>query len=220
MLCLQLTKWLNQMDNAVSSEQNAEQKILAAARKVFVNKGFAGARMQEIADEAGINKALLHYYFRSKDKLFEQIFREAFGKLVPGLAEIFTRPISFFEKIEQFTEAYISVVIENPFIPVFVLSEIHRNPDEFFSTYIQPEMADTVQIIGIEITKAVQIGTIRPIDPRHLMMNLMSMCVFPFVARPMLQKMMQITDLDFGNLLEQRKKEVSQFINLAIQPIK
>jgi AcrR family transcriptional regulator len=208
------------MDNTTSLEQNAEQKILAAARKVFINKGYAGARMQEIADEAGINKALLHYYFRSKDKLFEQIFREAFGKLLPSIEDIFTRPISIFEKIERYTEAYISVVIENPFIPVFVLSEIHRNPDNFFTTYVKPEMAGAVKTIGQEIAKAVQAGTIRPIDPRHLMMNLMSMCVFPFVARPMLQKMMQISDLDFGNLLEQRKKEVSQFINLAIQPIK
>jgi TetR/AcrR family transcriptional regulator len=219
-ILLHLTKWLNQVDKPATLEKNAEAKILAAARNVFINKGYAGARMQEIADEAGINKALLHYYFRSKDKLFEQIFREAFGKLLPSIAEIFTRPISIFEKFEQFTEAYISVVIENPFIPVFVLSEMHRNPDEFFGTYIQPEMAGNVQIIGQEIAKAVQAGTIRPIDPRQLMMNLMSLCVFPFVARPMFQKMMQISDADFEKMLMLRKKEVSQFIILAIQPIK
>ncbi len=208
------------MDNTIVLEQNAEAKILEAARKVFVNKGFAGARMQEIADEAGINKALLHYYFRSKDKLFEHIFREAFGKLVPELTEIFTRPISIFEKIEQFTHAYISVVIEHPFIPVFVLSEIHRNPDDFFKTYIQPELLSNVQIIGQQFANAVQTGTIRPIDPRQLIMNVMSLCVFPFVARPMLQRMMQLSDEAFQQMLEKRKTEVSQFIIQAIQPTK
>lgn len=207
------------MDNTILLEKNAEQKIFEAARKVFQQKGFTGARMQEIANEAGINKALLHYYFRSKEKLFEHIFKEAFGKLLPSLAEIFTRPISIFEKIELFTQAYISIVIEHPFIPVFVLSEMHRNPDEFFSTYIQPQLLQNVQVIGQEFAKAAQSGIIRPIDPRQLMMNVMSLCVFPFVARPMLQRMMQISDKDFQKMLEQRKNEVSQFINQAIQPI-
>jgi len=208
------------MDNTVAIEQNAEEKILAAAKKVFVNKGFTGARMQELADEAGINKALLQYYFRSKTNLFKKIFREAFSRLVPSLAEIFTRPISIFEKIELFTHAYISTVIEQPFIPVFVLSEMHRNPEDFFTTHVQPELLGNVQLIGQEFAKAIQMGIIRPIDPRQLMMNVMGLCVFPFVARPMLQRMMQVSDVAYQQLLEQRKTEVSQFINQAIQPIK
>lgn len=206
------------MAKSVQEVQNAEEKILAAARKVFLHKGFTGARMQEIADEAGINKALLHYYFRSKEKLFEEIFREAFGKLLPSLAGIFKEPISIFEKIERFTEGYITIVLEHPYIPVFVLSEMHRNPDEFFDTHVRPDLRSNVQLIGKQFAEAIAQGLIRPIDPRQLMMNMMSLCVFPFVARPMLQRMMQASDKTYHSLLEQRKKEVSQFIIAAIKP--
>ncbi len=217
-LSLYLTKWLNYMDNTLVSDQSTEQRILEAARRVFVVKGFAGARMQEIADAAGINKALLHYYFRSKEKLFEQIFREAFGRLLPGLAEIFSRPLPFFRKIELFTETYISLVIEQPYLPVFVLSEMHRNPDDFFQKHIQPEMLASIRQIGRQFAEAAQEGLIRPIDPRQLMLNIMSLCVFPFVGRPMLQRMMQVNDTEYQQLMEARRQSVSAFIIQAIQP--
>ena len=206
------------MDNTLVSDQSTEQRILEAARRVFVVKGFAGARMQEIADAAGINKALLHYYFRSKEKLFEQIFREAFGRLLPGLAEIFSRPLPFFRKIELFTETYISLVIEQPYLPVFVLSEMHRNPDDFFQKHIQPEMLASIRQIGRQFAEAAQEGLIRPIDPRQLMLNIMSLCVFPFVGRPMLQRMMQLNDTEYQQLMEARRQSVSAFIIQAIQP--
>jgi AcrR family transcriptional regulator len=206
------------MAKAEQAVQNAEAKILEAARKVFLQKGFTGARMQEIADEAGINKALLHYYFRSKEKLFDEIFREAFGKLLPSLAGIFQEPISIFEKIEKFTEGYITLVLEHPYIPVFVLSEMHRNPDEFFETHMRPDLRSNVQLIGKQFAEAIEKGLIKPIDPRQLMINMMSLCVFPFVARPILQRMLKTNDKTYHSLLEQRKKEVSQFIIAAIKP--
>src|SRR6185437_7301913 len=96
-----LTIWLNSMVKN-KKEKTAEEKILDAAKKVFVTKGMAGARMQDIADEAGINKALLHYYFRSKEKLFEMIFAEAAEKLFPKINAIFESDVPLFEKIERF----------------------------------------------------------------------------------------------------------------------
>lgn len=87
------------MGNTETAIENAEQKILTAARNVFIRKGFAGARMQEIADEAGINKALLHYYFRSKEKLFEVIFKESFGKLLPKGPKYFNSRVQCSKKL-------------------------------------------------------------------------------------------------------------------------
>jgi TetR/AcrR family transcriptional regulator len=208
------------VDSNKETIEGTEERILAAARKVFFKQGYGGARMQEIADEAGINKAMLHYYFRSKDKLFEQVFREAFGRLLPSLADIFSQPVSIFEKIEQFTQAYISIVTEHPYLPVFVLSEMHRNPDEFFNNFVHPDMVDNIRNIGQQFYEAVKQGTIRPIDPRQLMVNVMSLCVFPFIARPMLQRLMQIPDADYQLMLEKRKQEVSRFVIQAIQPDK
>src|SRR6478672_10927133 len=106
-------------------DETAEARILTAARKVFIAKGMAGARMQDIADEAGINKALLHYYFRSKEKLFEQIFKELSFQFLPRVNAIFESDKPLFEKIEMFCCEYISKMIENPFIQLFIVNEMN-----------------------------------------------------------------------------------------------
>src|SRR6476620_11888786 len=104
-------------------DQSTEEKILLAARKVFLNKGMDGARMQDIADEAGINKALLHYYVRSKDKLFEQIFLEVASSMLPHIFSIFQSDDTLFTKIDKFCDAYITTQIKTPYVPIFILIE-------------------------------------------------------------------------------------------------
>jgi AcrR family transcriptional regulator len=200
------------------TDVNPEKRILDAARKVFIQKGYAGARMQEIADEAEINKALLHYYFRSKDKLFEVIFKESFGKLIPRLAFTFREKVPLALKIERFVTAYISVVLDHPYLPVFVLSEIHRNPDQFFQQFVQPEMREGIQEIITQIQIAVNTGEINPINPRELMINIMSLSIFPFVGRPMIQRIMGFSSSEYDEMLTERGKTVSQFILQAITP--
>ncbi|MEJ0102141.1 MAG: TetR/AcrR family transcriptional regulator [Bacteroidota bacterium] len=116
----------------VKRDETTEERILEAARKVFVRKGMTGARMQEIADEAGINKALLHYYFRNKEMLFDTIFRQAAQKLFPQLNIIFESDMPLFEKIETFVATYIDVMLENPYLPMFVLGEINQDPGKFY----------------------------------------------------------------------------------------
>src|SRR5678810_1109142 len=125
-----LTIWLNYM---VKNEKQlgAEERILEAACKVFTTKGMAGARMQDIADEADINKALLHYYFRDKDKLFEVVFMEEAQKFFPKINAIFNSDAPLFEKIENFVNEYIDEMLENPYLPWFVLNEMNRDPDQF-----------------------------------------------------------------------------------------
>ncbi|HPE56224.1 MAG TPA: TetR/AcrR family transcriptional regulator [Bacteroidales bacterium] len=195
---------------------NTEQKILEAARLVFTQKGFEGARMQEIADEAGINKALLHYYYRSKDKLFEGVFREAFFTMVPQVMDLLKSEMPLFEKIRFFTSNYIEIFINNPFIPGFVLHELSVNPkrivDLLSNLGIQPALfLDQIQA---EIDK----GIIKPIDPRNLLTNMLAMCIFPFVARPILQNILFTNDEQaFAQFVEDRKKAVPEFIINAIK---
>src|SRR6476646_10827126 len=110
-------------------EQNTEKKILAAAKKIFLKEGMAGARMQDIADGAGINKALLHYYFRSKEKLFEMIFKEAIKEFLPKINLIFESDKDLFEKIEMFCKEYIDQIRKTPYLPVFILNEVNQQPE-------------------------------------------------------------------------------------------
>src|SRR3954463_7666646 len=103
-----------------------EQKILEAAKQVFFDKGMHGARMQDIADKAGINKAMLHYYFRSKEKLFETIFIDATGHLFPKLSSILESDKTIFEKIELICVEYINQIQQIPYLPIFIISEASR----------------------------------------------------------------------------------------------
>ena len=195
----------------VKKEAGAEQRILEAAKKVFMQKGLAGARMQDIADEAGINKAMLHYYFRSKDKLFEVIFKEAASALFPKIVAIISEDISLFDKIRKFTKEYLEIVIENPYLPLFVLNEVNKQPVNFHAKMFAAKPPDFSLLVK-QIDSEVKKGIIKPISPVHLVMNMMSMCVFPFISKPMLQIVMHMDDLQFRYLMDQRKTEIANFI--------
>jgi AcrR family transcriptional regulator len=198
-------------------QTDTETLILDAARKVFLENGFDGSTMQQIATVAGINKALLHYYFRSKDRLFEAVFMEAFAKMVPNLFKIFTADVPFTEKIKGLVNAYISALQEYPQIPQFILHELHRNPgriiDLMHSTGLDPDMV--MNIIRMELKK----GHLVEIEPHQFMVNLLALCIFPFAARPMIQGFIFKNDAKaYGEFLEKRKTEVADFIINSITP--
>ena len=200
----------------LKKDQSTEERILSAARKVFVRRGMAGARMQDIADEAGINKALLHYYFKNKEKLFETIFKAATLEFLPRMNAIFESDMPLFEKIETFCREYIDQVMKTPFIPIFLLSELNKQPDQFIKKMWgnqKPKMKIMAEQVQAEIKK----GSIKPVNPLNLVMNMFGMCVFPFVAKPMIHFATGISDAQFYELMELRKKEIPQFIIDAIK---
>jgi TetR/AcrR family transcriptional regulator len=167
-----------------TKKDSTEDKILEAAKNVFVAKGMEGARMQEIADEAGINKALLHYYFRSKERLFEAIFSEIIKFAFPKITRIAQSDEPFINKIEQVVDAYIDLLIKHPFIPGFVMKELNRDPSGLFKMVVKFGL--NPQVIFDQIQLAMDRGEIIPMQPRHLAANIISMCIFPFAARPLI----------------------------------
>lgn len=200
-------------------EETTEQKILTAAREVFTRKGYAAARMQEIADRAEINKGLLHYYFKSKEKLFRAVFDEAFGRFAHNANRIFETGLPLFEKIEAFVHTYMDILEENPQLPVFVLGELNRNPKAFVESVLARDTRpDALKFLG-QIQLAVQSGRIRPVDPFHLLVNMLGLCVFPFMARPMIQGLLEIDADSFDQLMKKRRREVIDFVLHAIRPI-
>lgn len=201
------------------TDQNTEERIMEAAKKVLFSKGFSGARMQDIADEAEINKALLHYYFRSKDKLFGMIFKEATGKLMPKISSIFSNPdMPFDDKIRAFCSSYISTWIEQPYIPMFVLHEMHSNPGTGLARFFEDEKANHIRKDVLESIKtAIKKKEIRPVDPYHLVLNMISLCLFPFMGSPVFKKLTGISDKQFDVMMAQRADEVSNFILESIK---
>lgn len=198
-------------------EASTEEKIMNAAREVFTRKGFAAARMQEIADVAGINKGLLHYYFRNKNKLFHAVFYEAFGQFALRINEVFGADMPLFEKIEAFVEQYMDTLIANPALPSFVINELNQNGEAFVKELMSSkDKPNPLPLIG-QIQMEVQAGRIREVNPFHLVLNMLSLCAFPFIARPLFQSIAQVDNEAYLKLMENRKQEIIAFIHHAIR---
>lgn len=198
-----------------TKKDSTEDKILEAAKNVFVAKGMEGARMQEIADEAGINKALLHYYFRSKERLFEAIFVEIIKFAFPKITRIAQSEEPIINKIEQVIDAYIDLLIKHPFIPGFIIKELNRDPSGLFKMVVKFGL--NPQVIFDQIQLAMDRGEIIQMPPRHLAANIISMCIFPFAARPIISFVMFKDDKDaLDAFYAERADVIKQFVINAI----
>lgn len=205
----------------VKKDQNSlittQEKILHSAREVFLAKGMEGARMQEIADHAGINKALLHYYFRNKETLFHAIFGQAMLELIPALTEVFRSDRPLLEKIPDFFSIHIGFIQANPLIPQFIIMEVSRNPEIILNGFKVLNQQGLFEKFANDVNTSIKKGEILPIDPLQLIINLVSLSVFPFIAKPLLVKMFGIGENGFEQLVEKRKTEVSKFVINALK---
>jgi len=193
------------------NEISTEDKILLAASEVFTEKGFAGARTRNIADEAGINLALLNYYFRSKEKLFDQVMKVKivllFGKIIPIISNEKT---TIEEKIDLASEKYFEILSKNPNLPLFVISEIQKKNSDIKS--ILPVEKILMNSVIIQ-----QIKEKNPeLNPFHFLLNFLGMTVFPFLARPVFQNFHIMNDDEFKKFVEERKTLVPQWIKLIL----
>ena len=195
---------------------NTEEHILQTAREVFMQFGYDGTSMQMIADRAGINKSLLHYYYRSKERLFRQIFSKVFSQFIPHVGVIFMSDMSLEEKVHAFVERYIDVFIQHPFIPIFVMQELSKNPQHL--TELIREAGINPDLMIENISRMLEREDVRLKDPRQFLVNLIGLCVFPFAARPLIQRMLFSNDEQaYNRFLDDRKREVASFILNAIQ---
>lgn len=190
-------------------DSNTEQTILNAAITVFQKKGMAGARMQEIADEAQINKAMLHYYFRNKQQLFEAVLMNAFQKLAPQMNVIFASDIDVYEKIRKFTTGYIDFILENPYLPSFIIHELNHNPDFVTKIMSHPNKPDPQPLID-QFEKEIKAGRIKNIPPKQIVLNLLSMTIFPFVGDTLLKLVLDVNDKDYHKMIEERKTLIAE----------
>jgi AcrR family transcriptional regulator len=198
-------------------DTNTEEKILEAAKNVFLKKGMAGSRMQEIADEANINKSLLHYYYRSKEKLFLAVFRFAVKQFIPGIRNIILSDQPIVKKIEMFVNTYIEMLFQHPFVPIFIIQEIQRDPDVLSGALMEAGV-DPQEILQV-FYDAIDRGEIRPINPLEIMLNMLSLCIFPFAAKPVMQRVFfENNEEAYMQFLEKRKKTVTEFMIKAIKP--
>lgn len=199
-----------------AKDENTEEQILEAAKSVFQSKGMDGARMQEIADKAGINKAMLHYYYRSKQLLFEAVFKNAFSLLAPQLNAILNDDSSIEQKIRNFTSNYISFIVKHPYLPNFIIQELNRNQDFILQLKDNQNFPNTEKFKN-QVDEDVARGLIKPISGEQLFINIMSLNIFPFVAKPLIMALTNANDNRYQQLMEDRKTEVANFIINSIK---
>lgn len=193
------------------SSLSTEEKIKAAAQRVFMKKGFAATRTRDIAEEAGINLALLNYYFRSKEKLFDIIMLEKlakfFGAVAPVLNETET---SLEQKIILLSNNYIDLLIANPDLPIFILSEVRTNPERFVSKIPVARVVDSHFIKQLQERKP-------DVHPLHFLMNILGLSVFPFIMKPVFHASGILNDRAFIARMEERKMLIPKWINSMLK---
>ncbi|GGD80745.1 TetR family transcriptional regulator [Emticicia aquatilis] len=196
-------------------QQNSqtEEKILEAAEQIFLRDGYGDARMQDIADLAGINKALLHYYFRSKDNLFEYIFEKKISVMFPKMEEMFNQNLSFYETTCAFIEKYITLLNDNPYIPMFVMSTINRADRQDF---IKKLPIGLIQKFAELYFKDFSVGKVREVNPAQLIISVMSMCAFPFIARPVIKEITKADDEQFKAIMQFRISEIQLYLKYIL----
>lgn len=203
----------------LKSEQNiseVEDQIKKAAKKVFLKKGLAGSRLQEIADEANIGRTALHYYYRSKEKLFEVVFSEAFGEMHRRMSGLMTPDLPVWEKIKVFVDGYYKRVACEPDLDFFIINEYNKNPEEIQKVLVTNSMDRNTVTFLDQISDAVKQGELKG-DPHHIFITMLSLCIYPIIAKSMLQTVMHHTDEEYELFIEQWKSHVVRVLEMSFK---
>ncbi len=201
----------------MAEELNTEEKIKEVATSLFMKNGFAATKTRDIAEKAGINLALLNYYYRSKEKLFNKIMMEAISVFMKSIFKIFQdETTSLEEKFELISTKYIDRIKSNPDIPNFILNELRRRPEDFFEKVVEGRKFQDLYIYH-QLVDRIGKDRVGKINPVHIMMNLMSLTIFPFMGKPMLRLVTGADNREFNQMMEERKKLIPHWISMMIQ---
>jgi TetR/AcrR family transcriptional regulator len=206
-----------------SPDDGTEHRIFDAADRVFARRGTDGARMQEIAEEAGVNKALLHYYYRTKDRLAEAVFRRTLEKFLPTVIQTMAaEDLEIEEKVERVVHDYLDQLSRRPYMPGYLISEITHHPDRLprlVTALAGNQMKRRVlTTLRRQIDERVRQRTMVPITAEQFLVNIIALCVFPFAVRPMLDALLGVDAKSFEKFIDERRRELPAFIMRAVRP--
>ena len=194
---------------------NKEQTILEVAERLFLEKGYTGTKTTEIADEAGVNHALLHYYYRTKENLFNKIFEQKALQLFESFSITIDNDSSFFDKIKDAIEKHFEILMKTPNLPLFIFREIVSDKERkaFIMNYLFPIGKELLKKLKIVIRHEVKKGTIRRVKAIDLLLNIVSLNVFSIIAAQMFFDFNAEEDREkIGIFLEERKKKNAELI--------
>lgn len=193
-----------------------EERIIDAAKSVFMEKGYTDACMSEIAERVGINRPGLHYYFRTKDKMFNAVFGMIVASVIPKFQDIITnRDLSLSVRVEQIVDVYYNLLQENPYLPLFMLREIDRDVDFLLKTFSDLKVEHFFAELKIYLLEEMDKGRLRRVPLRIVFLTFYSALTFPFVSRKLMRETMMEKGEDFRIVLDEWKPYIiSQMVNL------
>ncbi|MDO9578496.1 MAG: helix-turn-helix domain-containing protein [Candidatus Cloacimonadales bacterium] len=193
----------------------AEEKIFSAAKEEFIEKGFDGARMQAIADRAGISKAALHYYYRSKEKLFKKVVNFIFNMVFNSVKQKIEEKLSFEEKVHFIISMYIDTILQHKHMAFFLFSELMKHP-QILDELIKKQ--EKITTLSAAYQAELEKGKIRSIEPRHLILNVVSMCIYPILGSPLIIRILGFSKTEYDAFLQERKEQVFEFVMKSLRP--
>ena len=199
----------------IEKSASTEEQIKDAARRVFMRKGYAATRTRDIAEESGFNLSLINYYFRSKEKLFDMIMVEHLQLFLHSVMGLLNDPeTSLHQKMEQLISHYIDMLLQNPNLPLFVLNQVNVDPSVLISKIIGENQAQHNNLFIVKQWNEVIARNGNPrINPIHMLMNVLSLTIFPFIGSPIIRNRTGISVEEFNKLMEERKKLIPMWIN-------
>jgi TetR/AcrR family transcriptional regulator len=198
-------------------EKQTEEKIFDAATEVFEEKGMSGARMQEISTRAGINKALLHYYFRTKEHLFDAVFELLAKKMFARFSNILEKDLPLEDILRMFYREQISFLQKNPKLPAFIINEINQNPQRIKKLLSNIDFPEAIQAILEKHKNELHKYNIDENSIPQILTSIVALSVFPFAARGILKIVFENAGYDFNRYIEERKEFAADFVIKAIK---
>ena len=202
------------MDNDYTEVQG---KIAESARKLFVKKGLKRTTVRDIAAESGVNVAMVNYYFRSKEKLFDTIFEEAFTILFEKIFHLVDSDLPFFELIREWIYSYYDMLFEYPDLPIFVLTELAVNPQKLSKKFKEKNPNKLYMKLFRRIKEEETKGTIRPVPIPDFLLNVISLSVFPFAVSPIANEFLNMSEDNYMKLMDKHRDYVVDFVISAIK---
>jgi AcrR family transcriptional regulator len=201
-----------------ADDRETRERILDAAHAVFLRKGTANSRTQEIAAEAGVNKALVHYYFGTKAALADATFERALGTLMPRIFGIMADPDRTIEqKVRDIVREQIDFHSARPYLAGYVVSEMHAEPARVAGLFGK-RGGPPLDVLRRQLRQAAREGAMRPISAEQFVVNLMALCVFPFALRPALGALFGLESSSWTAFLEERRRLLPAFFLAGLRP--
>ena len=188
-----------------AEEAQTEKLIKEKAKILFFQKGFLNATTQEIANEAGVNRALIHYYFRSRDQMLDILLDETLLEKKDRVRTILSSELPFREKIAHYIDAIVDYGLTYPYLENFIISETARHPDKI-REFCSRDKVKSSDLIREDLEKEIKKKKIAPISAVHFMVNLSALCNYPLLAKSVLQTIHGMTDAAYRKFLIERKQ--------------